>query len=65
MLIGVFELLADSRDQVASVRAAIDAMQQFWLADAGLSSTVVGKPVALGATAPSTSTATSGDGPGH
>jgi len=65
MLIGVFELLADSRDQIASVRAAIDAMQQFWLADAGLSSTVIGKPVALAAAPASTSTASGGDGPGH
>jgi outer membrane protein TolC len=65
MLIGVFELLADSRDQIASVRAAIDAMQQFWLADAGLSATVIGKPVALAASPASTSTASSGDGPGH
>lgn len=65
MLIGVFELLADARDQIASVRAAIEAMQQFWLADAGLSSTVIGKPVAFGAAPASTSTAGNGDGPGH
>ena len=65
MLIGVFELLADARDQIASVRAAIDAMQQFWLADAGLSSTVIGRPVALASAPASTSTAGSGDGPGH
>jgi hypothetical protein len=44
MLIGVFELLADSRDQVASVVAAINAQQQFWLADAGLASSLIGKP---------------------
>ena len=37
MLIGVFELLADTREQIAGVIAAIDAQQQFWLADAGLS----------------------------
>lgn len=50
MLIGVFELLADMRDQVSTVMAALDAQQQFWLADAGLSSTVIGKPMGLGAT---------------
>ena len=46
MLIGVFELLADARGQIASVLAAIDAQQQFWLADAALSAAVIGKPVA-------------------
>lgn len=50
MLIGVFELLADMRDQVATVMASINAQQQFWLADASLSSTVIGKPLGLGAT---------------
>jgi outer membrane protein TolC len=54
MLIGVFELLADSRDQIASVVAAIHAQQQFWLADAGLSSSLVGKPVSVGVTPLST-----------
>lgn len=44
MLIGVFELLADMRDQVAAVMSAIEAQQQFWLADAALSSTVIGRP---------------------
>ena len=33
MLIGVFELLADAREQVASVNAAIEATRDFWLAD--------------------------------
>lgn len=48
MLIGVFELLADSRDQISSVMQAINAQQQFWLADAGLASSIIGKPVAMG-----------------
>lgn len=43
MLIGVFELLADSREQVASVMSAITAQQQFWLADAALQASVVGQ----------------------
>jgi outer membrane protein TolC len=49
MLIGVFELLAETREQIASVMAAINAQQQFWLADAGLSASVIGNPVAGGA----------------
>ena len=44
MLIGVFELLADTRDQINSVMAAILAEQQFWLADAALQASIVGKP---------------------
>ena len=44
MLIGVFELLADTRDQVSSVMAAIAAEQQFWLADAALQASIMGKP---------------------
>jgi len=45
MLIGVFELLADSREQIASVAAAIDAQRDFWLADAALQTTLIGKPM--------------------
>ena len=49
MLIGVFELLADARDQVSSVTNAINAQQQFWLADAALSASLMGKPTTMGA----------------
>jgi outer membrane protein TolC len=45
MIIGVFELLADSRDQIASVIAAINAQKQFWLADAALEAATIGKPM--------------------
>lgn len=44
MLIGVFELMADARDQVGTVMTAIDAEQQFWLADAALQASVIGRP---------------------
>ena len=53
MIIGVFELLADSRDQISSVIAAINAQQQFWMADAALQSSIMGKPMmtqSMGAT---------------
>lgn len=46
MLIGVFELLADARDQIDTVRATISAEQQFWLAEAALQSAIVGRPTA-------------------
>lgn len=45
MLIGVFELLADSRTQIASVMSAIKANEQFWMADAALQATMIGKPM--------------------
>lgn len=45
MQIGVFELLADTREQIGSVMAAIDAQQQFWLSDAALAAALTGKPV--------------------
>ncbi len=44
MLIGVFELLADARDQVGVIMAAIDAQKQFWLSDAALQATLIGRP---------------------
>ena len=65
MLIGVFELLADTRDQIASVMAAINAQQQFWLADAGLSASVIGKPMAMGAMPMGSSAAAGSQGAGH
>jgi outer membrane protein TolC len=47
MLIGVFELLADSHEEIASVVQAIDAQRDFWLADAGLQATLIGRPLNL------------------
>ncbi len=44
MLIGVFELLADARAQVAGVNAALEAQRDFWLAQAELDMALVGKP---------------------
>ena len=44
MLIGVFELLADSRDAISAVVAAIDAQRQFWVAEAALQAAMTGRP---------------------
>ena len=44
MLIGVFELLADARVQIASIHAAIEAKRDFWLAQADLDMAMVGRP---------------------
>ena len=62
MLIGVFELLADNRDQIASVVAAINAYQQFWLADAALAASMTGKPTAMMMSAPSSNSGSSAAG---
>ena len=45
MLIGVFELLADARAQISSVNAAIEALRDFWLAQADLDMALIGRPV--------------------
>ncbi len=45
MQIGVFDLLADASDQNAAVTAAIDAQLQFWLSEAALQSTLIGRPL--------------------
>ena len=44
MIIGVFELLADSRAQIQTVQSSIEATNQFWLADAALRASLVGIP---------------------
>jgi outer membrane protein TolC len=36
MLIGVFDLLADAREQIASVQGSIEALRDFWLAQSEL-----------------------------
>jgi len=44
MLIGVFELLADARAQIGSVNAAIEALRDYWLAQADLDMALIGPP---------------------
>ncbi|MFG6415121.1 TolC family protein [Roseateles sp. DC23W] len=51
MLIGVFELLADARSQVAAVAAAQDALRDFWLAQADLDQTLLGRVTSSGSPA--------------
>jgi outer membrane protein TolC len=42
MLISVFELLADAREQVLAVNAAMDATRDYWLAETDLRSALAG-----------------------
>jgi outer membrane protein TolC len=43
MLMSVFELLADARQQIASVSSYIDAQRDFWLAESALNLALTGK----------------------
>jgi len=43
MLMSVFELLADARQQVAAVSSAIDAQRDFWFAETALNLALTGK----------------------
>ena len=42
MLISVFELLADSRDQVAAVNGYIESVRDFWIAESDLQMALTG-----------------------
>lgn len=61
MLIGVFELLADARDQIMSVNAAIEAQRDYWVADSALHAAMTGTggsaPAARASAAPAASAA--------
>ena len=65
MFIGVFELLADARAQIAAVNGAIEALRDFWVARSDLDMALVGKP-GLGGGGPAASVAgTGGAAPAH
>ena len=64
MLIGVFELLADARSQIASVNAAIESLRDFWLAQADLDMALIGK-AAMAAPAAGAAPAAEGGGAAH
>lgn len=63
MLAGVFELLADSRAQIASVNTAIEAQRDFWLAETALQAAINGSGGAI--TPMSSGTAAAEAGAGH
>lgn len=58
MLIGVFELLADAREQVTSVTGYVEALRDFWIAETNLQTALTGRsPGAGAASTPSASAA--------
>lgn len=67
MQIGVFELLADAREQVGSVNAAIEATRDYWLAETALQLALAGKSprAAMMLSRGATSTATAAPAGGH
>jgi len=52
MLIGVFELLADAREQVGAVIAYIEALRDFWLSESELQAAFNGSPAGRRAARP-------------
>jgi outer membrane protein TolC len=54
MLVDVFELLADAREQVASVTASIEATREFWLAESRLQEAIAGVGTAAASSTSST-----------
>ena len=65
MLIGVFELLADAREQIQSVIGAIEAQRDFWRAETDLRTALtVGSPSATALSSPR-STASAEPAGGH
>lgn len=44
MLIGIFDLLADARSQIASVNSYIESLRDFWIAQSDLQMALLGKP---------------------
>ena len=62
MLIGVFELLADARSQIRSVNGYIEALRDFWLAQADLDMALIGTPGMTAMPSPAMSPTDSGAG---
>ena len=62
MLIGVFELLADARLQIAGVNAAIQAQRDFWIAQSDLDMALIGKPSLMAPAGPSVAAEAGGAG---
>jgi outer membrane protein TolC len=65
MLIGVFELLADSRDQVTSVTGYVEALRDYWVAETNLQTALTGRSPGAGSVARSSASAAPAESGGH
>jgi outer membrane protein TolC len=64
MLISVFELLADARQQISAVNAYIESLRDFWLAEATLELALTGKSPGSISAGSATAPAAAADGAG-
>jgi outer membrane protein TolC len=65
MLMSVFELLADSREQVAAVNAYIEAQRDFWVAESDLQMALTGRSPGVAQTLRGAAPAPASGGGGH
>lgn len=65
MLIGVFELLADAREQVAGVTGYVQALRDFWVAETNLQTALTTRSPAAGSVSQPAAAAGSATAPGH
>ena len=66
MLISVFELLIDSREQVRSVTAYVEALRDFWISDTNLQTAITGRsPVVSASPGLATTAAADAGGAAH
>ena len=65
MLIGVFELLADAREQVPGVTGYVQALRDFWIAQTNLQTALTGRPPGASPLSPPTAAAAAAAAEGH
>lgn len=65
MLASVFELLADSRDQIVSVSGAVESLRDYWIAETNLQTALTGRSPSGGSGVGAVKAATSGQPAGH
>ena len=65
MLASVFDLLADSKDQIASVVGAVNALRDYWIADTQLQTALTGRSPSGGGTIGTAQASTAGSASGH
>jgi len=65
MLLGVFELLADAREQVTSVTGYVEALRDHWIAESRLQSALTGRSPGMSVAMPRPSAEAAAADPGH
>ncbi|MCK6432773.1 MAG: TolC family protein [Aquabacterium sp.] len=65
MLASVFDLLADSKDQIAGVVGAVQSLRDYWVAETNLQTALTGRSPGAGATLGAAQAATTGPAAGH